>query len=107
MDTAVELPAAANPLSLQTLFSTLAAAASSDQQQVQSATQQLDNWETEPRYHHLLQVSRAIIVYLSLPDDLGLQDLFIDQSLPLDIRYLAVIQLKNGIDKYWRKTATR
>ncbi|KAI9747746.1 MAG: hypothetical protein M1815_003928 [Lichina confinis] len=89
MDTAVELPAAANPLSLQTLFSTLAAAASSDQQQVQSATQQLDNWETEPRYHHLLQ------------------DLFIDQSLPLDIRYLAVIQLKNGIDKYWRKTATR
>jgi hypothetical protein len=26
--------------------------------------------------------------------------------LPSEIRYLAIIQLKNGIDKYWRKTAT-
>ena len=25
---------------------------------------------------------------------------------PLEVRYLAIIQLKNGIDKYWRKTAT-
>jgi hypothetical protein len=25
----------------------------------------------------------------------------------LEVRYLAVIQLKNGIDKYWRKTATK
>lgn len=32
--------------------------------------------------------------------------MFLDQSLPLEVRYLAVIQLKNGIDKYWRKTAT-
>lgn len=23
------------------------------------------------------------------------------------MRYLAIIQLKNGIDKYWRKTATK
>jgi hypothetical protein len=29
-----------------------------------------------------------------------------DKSLPTEIRYLAIIQLKNGIDKYWRKTAT-
>lgn len=26
--------------------------------------------------------------------------------MPSEIRYLAIIQLKNGIDKYWRKTAT-
>jgi hypothetical protein len=32
---------------------------------------------------------------------------FLDQSLPLEVRYLAIIQLKNGIDKYWRKTATK
>lgn len=26
--------------------------------------------------------------------------------MPSEVRYLAIIQLKNGIDKYWRKTAT-
>ena len=31
---------------------------------------------------------------------------YLDKSLPSEIRYLAIIQLKNGIDKYWRKTAT-
>ena len=35
-----------------------------------------------------------------------LQTVFLDKSLPLEVRYLAIIQLKNGIDKYWRKTAT-
>ena len=25
--------------------------------------------------------------------------------MPINVRYLAIIQLKNGIDKYWRKTA--
>jgi hypothetical protein len=35
-----------------------------------------------------------------------LQSVFIDKSLPLEVRYLSIIQLKNGIDKYWRKTAT-
>ncbi|KAL1596656.1 hypothetical protein SLS60_009304 [Paraconiothyrium brasiliense] len=30
---------------------------------------------------------------------------FLDKSLPYEVRYLAIIQLKNGIDKYWRKTA--
>jgi len=35
------------------------------------------------------------------------QSVFLDRSLPLEVRYLAVIQLKNGIDKYWRKTATK
>jgi hypothetical protein len=37
----------------------------------------------------------------------ALQTVFLDQSLPLEVRYLAIIQLKNGIDKYWRKTATK
>lgn len=35
-----------------------------------------------------------------------MQAVYLDKSLPSEIRYLAVIQLKNGIDKYWRKTAT-
>jgi len=36
----------------------------------------------------------------------ALQAVYLDKSLPSEIRYLAIIQLKNGIDKYWRKTAT-
>jgi len=35
-----------------------------------------------------------------------LQAVYLDKSLPTEIRYLAIIQLKNGIDKYWRKSAT-
>ena len=28
--------------------------------------------------------------------------MFLDRSLPHEVRFLAIIQLKNGIDKYWR-----
>lgn len=34
-----------------------------------------------------------------------MQSVFTDTSLPTEIRYLAIIQLKNGVDKYWRKTS--
>jgi hypothetical protein len=36
-----------------------------------------------------------------------MKTVFLDRSLPIEVRYLAIIQLKNGIDKYWRKTATK
>ena len=85
---AVELPSEANPLNAQTLLSTLTRASSNNQQQVQTGTQQLQNWERQPGFFS------------------SLQSVFIDRSLPLEIRYLALIQLKNGIDKYWRKTAS-
>ena len=32
--------------------------------------------------------------------------MLLNKSLPTEVRYLAIIQLKNGIDKYWRKTAS-
>lgn len=35
------------------------------------------------------------------------QSAFLDKSLPTEIRYLAVIQLKNGMDKYWRKNVAK
>lgn len=37
----------------------------------------------------------------------AVQDVFLDHSVPPEVRYLSIIQLKNGIDKYWRKTATK
>ena len=88
MNFAIEVPAEANPLTTQTLFHVLQSASSSDQHQVQTGAQQLQNWEKSPGFYSLLQ------------------SLYIDYSLPFELRYLAVIQLKNGVDKYWRKTAT-
>ena len=89
MSFAIEVPAAANPLTPQTLLHVLKSAVSSHQQQLQTGAQQLKNWESEKGYYSLLQ------------------EAFIDRNLPYEIRYLSIIQLKNGIDKYWRKTATK
>lgn len=86
---AVEVPGEANPLTEGILLHVLKSAASTDPQQVQSGTKQLQQWERESGYYK------------------HLQSVFINRSLPVEVRYLAVIQLKNGIDKYWRKTATK
>lgn len=50
------------------------------------AEQQLKVWETQKGFHYHLQS-----IYLNL-------------SMSLQIRWLAVIQFKNGIEKYWRST---
>ncbi|KAJ3274383.1 Importin-11 [Terramyces sp. JEL0728] len=47
----------------------------------------LENWEMAPMYHATLQ------------------QIYLDSNLDIKIRSLAVISLKNGIDKYWRKSA--
>ena len=88
MNFAIEVSSEANPLNSQTLINILTKASSTDQQQVQTSTQQLQNWEREPGFYS------------------SLQSIFIETSLPLEVRYLSAIQLKNGIDKYWRKTAS-
>lgn len=87
MNGAIELPGEANPLNVHNLYHVLTSAASANQQQVKTGTQQLQNWEKQPGFHR------------------SLQSISIDFSLPVEVRYLSVIQLKNGIDKYWRKTA--
>ncbi|KAJ5354809.1 hypothetical protein N7541_005853 [Penicillium brevicompactum] len=89
MSFAIESQGGTNPLSAQGVLSTLILAASSSQQQVQAGTEQLQNWEKQGMYHSFLQ------------------DVFLDHSVPIEVRYLAIIQLKNGIDKYWRKTAAK
>lgn len=35
------------------------------------------------------------------------QTVFLDKSLPQDIRYLAVLHLKNGVDRYWRQSSSK
>jgi hypothetical protein len=84
----IEVPGEANPLTEGILFHVLRSAASNDRTQIQTGTKQLQEWEKAHGFYPLLQT------------------VFLDKSLPFEVRYLAVIQLKNGIDKYWRKTAT-
>lgn len=58
----IELPGEANPLNRQTLFNALVAAAGTTQQQVQTGSQQLQNWEKQEGYYSLLQVSTNCFV---------------------------------------------
>jgi hypothetical protein len=85
---AVEVPGEANPLTEGILFHVLRSASSTNPTQIQTGAKQLQEWEKASGYYPLLQ------------------SVFVDKSLPYEVRYLAIIQLKNGIDKYWRKTAT-
>ncbi|AAS51385.2 ACR159Cp [Eremothecium gossypii ATCC 10895] len=50
------------------------------------AEQQLKIWEVQAGYHFFLQ------------------SIYLDLSCSLQIRWLAIIQFKNGLDKYWRAT---
>lgn len=86
---AIEVPGEANPLSESTLIHTLQSASSSNPNQIQTGTKQLAQWEKSPGFYRHLQSA------------------YLDTRIPVEVRYLAIIQLKNGIDKYWRKTATK
>ncbi|KAI0007770.1 putative importin 11 [Xylariaceae sp. FL0662B] len=89
MDFAIEVPGAATPLSFQELCRTLQLASSHDNTQRQSAGQQLSSWETNQEYYP------------------ALQSVYLERQLPREIRLLAIIQLKNGIDRYWRHYTTK
>jgi chromosome segregation and condensation protein ScpB len=51
------------------------------------AMQLLERWEQEPAYHHALTT------------------IYMDIHNSHKIRSLAIICMKNGVQKYWRKTA--
>lgn len=57
MASIIELAGEANPLTLHNVLNALILAASSTQQQVQTGTQQLQNWEKQEMYYTYLQVS--------------------------------------------------
>ncbi|KAK2594260.1 hypothetical protein QQS21_008039 [Conoideocrella luteorostrata] len=84
MSFAIEVPGEASPLSLENLCRALQSATSQEYAQRHAAGQQLSSWEQTTGYYS------------------SLQGVYLDKSVPSDIRFLAVIQLKNGIDKYWR-----
>ncbi|KAL7268006.1 hypothetical protein RUND412_009385 [Rhizina undulata] len=75
------------PITPEYLLQALQAASSQSPELVQNASNQLKNWEKERGFWTLLQ------------------DAFLDRSLPLELRWIAVITLKQGVDKFWRKAA--
>lgn len=111
----IELSGESNPLTPHNVLNSLLQASGSSQQQVQTGTKQLQNWEKQEKYYTYLQVHSRLSAFPTLwflnlkllRDANCLQDIFLDHSVPLEARYLAIIQLKNGIDKYWRKTAPK
>jgi hypothetical protein len=52
----IELVGESNPLTPQNVLHTLIQAASSVPQQIQTATQQLQNWEKQEKYYTFVQV---------------------------------------------------
>ncbi|KAI0473663.1 putative importin 11 [Xylariaceae sp. FL0804] len=84
MSFSIEVPGASTPLSEVELCRTLQSASSYDNSKRQAAGQQLSSWESHSDYYPALQA------------------VFLDRNLPREIRLLAIITLKNGIDKYWR-----
>ncbi|KAI0178840.1 ARM repeat-containing protein [Hypoxylon sp. FL1284] len=87
MSFSIEVPGAATPLSFQELCRTLQFAYSNDNSERQSATQQLESWHSDPAYYP------------------NLQSVFLDKQIPHPVRLLAIIELKNGVDRHWRKYA--
>ncbi|KAL3218940.1 hypothetical protein MRX96_031251 [Rhipicephalus microplus] len=70
------------------VLETLRKAASQNAEQLKPAEQQLKCWETEKWFYS------------------ALLSIFSDHSVEVNVRWLAVLYIKNGIERYWRKTAT-
>ncbi|KAG5437614.1 hypothetical protein PCANB_000651 [Pneumocystis canis] len=69
------------------ILQTLYYATSQDIALIKLSEEKLKSWETIPGFY------------------LTLQNIFLDKSLPINIRWMSIIYLKNGINKYWRKSA--
>lgn len=77
-----------NPENWAIVLETLRKATSQNAEQLKPAEQQLKCWETEKGFYS------------------ALMSVFSDHSLEVNVRWLAVLYIKNGIERYWRKTAT-
>ncbi|KAK2165868.1 hypothetical protein NP493_1346g00008 [Ridgeia piscesae] len=65
----------------------LGQACSQQPEVLKPAEQQLKQWETQPGFYTILQT------------------IWSNHSLDQNVRWLAVLFFKNGVDRYWRKTA--
>ncbi|CCJ30132.1 unnamed protein product [Pneumocystis jirovecii] len=68
---------------LQALYDSV----SQDASLIKLSEEKLKSWETVPEFY------------------LTLQDIFLNKEFPVNVRWISIIYFKNGIDKYWRKSA--
>lgn len=73
----------AGPLVLETLTN----ACSQKADVLKPAERQLQQWETQPGFYSILS------------------EIFSNHSIDVNVRWLAVLYCKNGVERYWRKTA--
>ncbi|XP_068614105.1 importin-11-like [Brachionichthys hirsutus] len=69
------------------VLQTLTQAASQDTAVLKPAEEQLRQWETQPGFYSVLL------------------NIFNNHTLDVNVRWLAVLYFKNGIDRYWRRAA--
>uniref|UniRef100_A0A1B6L138 Importin-11 n=1 Tax=Graphocephala atropunctata TaxID=36148 RepID=A0A1B6L138_9HEMI len=69
------------------VFETLQRATSQNSEVLKPAEQKLKEWETEPGFYTILF------------------NIFSTHTVDVNVRWLAVLYIKNGIDRYWRKNA--
>lgn len=91
------------------LLAALQEAASQDYVRMRRAEEQLKQWENEPHFFAALQVCvrgrTNVLQQRSRPNAIDRQDIFYDPSVDHDVRFLGGIYLKNGVERFWRKTA--
>ena len=95
---------------MDALRNLLLAASSQDPSGLANAENQLKTLEIQPGFHAALLVSleKKNQTRNFLPNEnLNFQSSAADQSLNSGARLQAILYLKNGIDKYWRKTAPK
>lgn len=69
------------------VLETLQNACSQDPYILKPAEKQLQEWEVHPGFYTILT------------------EIFLNHSIDVNVRWLAVLYCKNGVEKYWRKTA--
>ncbi|XP_066986451.1 importin-11 [Macrobrachium rosenbergii] len=71
------------------VLETLRLATSQDAEVLRPAEERLQEWETEPGFYSTLV------------------EIFSEHSIEVNVRWLGVLYFKNGVDRYWRKTAPK
>lgn len=69
------------------ILDTLTKATSQDPAVLTPAEHQLQQWQTQPGFYSVLS------------------SIFCNHQIDVNVRWLAVMYIKNGIDRYWRRTA--
>ncbi|KAJ1522166.1 hypothetical protein ONE63_002476 [Megalurothrips usitatus] len=72
---------------LSMVLDTLQCASSQNQESFKPAEKKLQEWEVEPGFYSILL------------------NIFSNHTIDVNVRWLAVLYFKNGVDKYWRKSA--